>query len=366
MYNFSSDIRGDGDNSFIPDVSFHPNGSIFAVCYRKNQIRIFDSATRKLLRTYQTQEAQLDWPHGLLLTTKHMIVSNKLTPPIKPSILNVYRLDDPSEKPVTTLVTPIEHLREAHSLALHGQRLVITYCGKTDSHAIVSYHFDDATGKISGPLDIIESWFIDYGDPKGICFNEEGTKVIVSFVTEKKITRDIKKKGDVLNKFRRAWLLLREENGAQKLVQKVFLKFLNLLSGQREKGANITNGLVIFDVDNNGILTKEPSQILLNSGYCRLENISIVGSLCAVADPVNDTVKLYNFDGKQIPDAPIQVIRDHLSFPHDACLSPDKKMLVVTNYGIKVIDDEIQWESFYQPRQDNIAIYELQESTGLA
>ena len=366
MYNFLSDIRGDGDNSFIPDVAFHPDGSMFAVSYRKNQIRVFDSSTCKLLRTYQNQEAQLDWPHGLLLTNKHIIVSNKLTPPVKPSILNVYRIDDPSDKPVTTFVTPIEHLREAHSLALHGQRLLITYCGKGDSHAIVSYHFDDETGVISGPIDILESWFIGYGEPKGICFNEEGTKVIVSFVTDKTTISEVTEKSDVVDMFKKVKTLLREKNGAQKLVSKVFSKFSLLLSAHKEKAAKITNGLVIFNVDQNGMLSKDPDQILLAPDYCRPENISIVGNLCAVADPLNGRVELYDFDGDHFPDKPIQVIHDNLSFPHDACLSPDKKMLVITNYGLEIIDEEVQWGKFLQPRRDHIAIYELQESANFA
>jgi WD40 repeat protein len=361
MYNFLSEIQGDGEKTYIADVAFHPNGSMFAVSYMKDQIRLFDSSTRTLLRTYRNRESRLDWPHGLLLTSRHIIVSNKLRPHGKPSTLNVYRIDDPSDKPVTTFTTPIEHLKEAHSLTLHGQRLLSTYSGQ-DSRAIVSYHFDDETGEISGPIDILESWFVEHGEPKGICFNEEGTKVIVSFVTEKK-----KKPSTVPIKFQNAKALLEEQNGAKKLIRKVLSKSVNLLLNHKEdRTNNITNGMAIFNVDENGILSHEPNQVLLSSDYCRLENISIVGNLCAVADPLNDTVKLYNFDGDHIPNKPTQVIQDHLSFPHDACLSPDKKMLVITNYGLQVIDDEVQWNNFLEPRRDNIAIYNLEESENLA
>jgi len=356
MYRFVSDIQNEGSNSRVPDVAFHPSGSMFAVSYGDhNQIRVFDSSTCTLLRTYQNPEAQLDWPHGVFMTDRHIIVSNKLNPPDKPSVLNVYRIDDPSEKPVTVFTTPIEHLREAHSLALHSQRLLITYCG--DIGAIVSYHFDDETGAISGPTDIQESWFTGYGVPKGICFNEEGTKVVITF--EKKMTRSI------LNKVQEAKRLLREKNGVQKLIRIALSKSLKPFMGHKKKSYktfNLTNEIVIFDVDKNGVLSKEPARTLLKSDYCRLENISIVENLCAVADPLNDTVNLYNFDGDHFPDPPAQVIQDHLSFPHDACLSPDKKMLVITSYGIEVIDNKPQWGSYIQPRRDKVTIYELPES----
>ena len=60
-------------------------------------------------------------------------------------------------------------------------RLVVTYCENlAPSGAIVSYGFNEETGKITGPLDKTESWFSEYGDSKGICFNADGTKILVT------------------------------------------------------------------------------------------------------------------------------------------------------------------------------------------
>ncbi len=39
--------------------------------------------------------------------------------------------------------------------------------------------------KITGPLDKTKSWFSDYGDSKGICFNADGTKILVTFQSTK-------------------------------------------------------------------------------------------------------------------------------------------------------------------------------------
>ena len=308
MYRFVSEILNDQDSSFIPDVAFHPDGCMFAVSYRQNnQIRVYDSSTQCLLRTYRNPEARLDWPQGVAITNRHIIVSNKPYHTTKPGILNVYRVGDPSEEPLTVFTTPVKHLREAHSFAVHNGRLLVTYCGKgkLKGRAIASYSFDDETGKISGPTSILESCFIMQRNPKGLCFNEEGTKVIVTF--------------------------------------------------------SDSNGMAIFDVDEDGVLSKAPVQTLQGSQFSRPENLSTAKGLCAIANTTNNTVNLYNYNGDHFPDSPVQVIRDHLSFPHDACLSPDKKMLVVSNFGLNVVNGEPQWRSFLHPRNDKLTFYELQE-----
>ena len=328
-YRYVCDIPNADASSYIPDVSFHPNGSAFAVTYRdNNQVRLFDSATRKLLRAYENPSARLDWPHGVIMTDRHIIVSNKLNPPSKPSILTVYRIDNPADDPVTVFPTPVEHLREAHSLALHKKRLLATYCGK-DIGALVTYGFDDETGEISGPIDITESWFSEFGEPKGVCFNARGTQAVITFVTEA------------------------EASGKASEVEGCATK--------NDATTDTRNGIAIFDVTETGMLSSKPVYTKLESHYCRLENIDIKESLCAVADPLNDQVSLYQFQDGHFPDKPIHVIQNHLSFPHDACFSPDRKMLVVTNNGIQVVDRRILWRKFTQPRSDRVTIFELHE-----
>lgn len=94
-YRFVSDICNDQGASTIPDVAFHPNGCTFAASYKENnQIRVYDSSTKAILRTYQNPEAQLDFPHGVVITNRHIIVSNKHNPANKPSTLHVYRVGE--------------------------------------------------------------------------------------------------------------------------------------------------------------------------------------------------------------------------------------------------------------------------------
>jgi len=349
-YHFVSEIHNDQSSSTIPDVAFNPSGCMFAVTYKdNNEVRIYDSSTQTLLRTYQNPEAQLDWPHGVVMTNRHIIVSNKHNPTNKPSTFTVYRVGGPSEKPITVFRTPVKHLREAHSLTVHNGRLLVTYCGKDIwARAIVSYRFDDEEGKISGPTSIIESWFAEHGEPKGVCFNEEGTKVIATFYAGKPT--------GFIYKIRRAKRMLREKGGPRKLIKIALSKFTKPYIGQKKKS---DTGVVMFDVEENGELSNAPIQTLQGSQFSRPENITIVKDTYAIIDAVNDAVSLYNFDGDHLPDSPVQVIRDRLSFPHDACLSPDKKMLVVTNYGIDVDGDHPQWGRFIHPRSDKLTIYEL-------
>jgi len=340
-YRFVTDIVNELDSSFVPDVGFHPDGTCFAVSYRdNNQIRVYDTSSLRLLQTYQNPQAKLSFPHGLLITKRHIIVSNKLKAySTEPSKLTVYRIGDISSEPVTVFTTPLERLREAHSMHVRNGLLYVTYCGK-DIGAILTYAFDDETGKITGPLNVLEDWFSRYGEPKGICVNEDGSKAFVTMAVDQIPKRDDK-----------IW-------GAKDRLRKVH-GWETQLSKLRRRKREINhhfNGIAVFDIDEHGILSRAPVQIFKQT-KARLENIHIVRDCCVIADPLNDRVYIYDLDNKRYFDRPRQVLNDNLAFPHDACFSPDKKLLIVTNYGIEVIEGRPQWETFRQPRSDKIRIY---------
>lgn len=340
-YRFATDIVNELDSSFIPDVAFHPDGTCFAVSYRdNNQVRVYDTPSLRLSQTYQNPQAQLSFPHGLLVTKRHIIVSNKLKAySTDPSKLTVYRIGDISGEPVSVFTTPLERLREAHSMDARNGLLYVTYCGKNIG-AILTYAFDDETGKITGPLDILEDWFSKYGEPKGICVNEDGSKAFVTMAVDR-----IPGRG---HSIWRATDRLRKVHGWE----------LQLSTLHRRNRAidHHFNGIAVFDLDKHGTLSRAPVQVFKQT-KARLENIHIVKDSCVIADPLNDRVYIYDLDNKRYFDRPPQVLNDHLAFPHDACFSPDKKLLVVTNYGIEVIEGRPQWETFRQPRSDKIRLY---------
>lgn len=311
-YNFSYEVINDQSPSFISDVAFHPNGSIFAVTYRDNdEVRIYNPSSRELLRTYKNPESLLYLPHGIKITENHIIVSNKiLSSFVEPAIFTIYRIDAQSSKPVTVFRTPLEDLGEAHSFDIHEDKLLVTYCG-TKNGAVLSYHFDDETGEITGPRSILEG-FTNHGEPKGICFLEEGKKIIISITSTAPYKQD---------------------------------HFI---------------GLAIFDIDENAKLSKTPVQLISMPGT-RIENINRTDELCAVADPLNDSVYVYHLDTDTCFKNPAQTIKDNLSFPHSACFSPDKKQLVVTNYGLEVVNKNINWGKFLTPRSDKFTVFKLSE-----
>lgn len=355
MYCLAAVIENENRESLIPEVSFNPSGSMFAVSFTENnEVRIFDSHTRSVLRVYKNPDARFDHPHGVLMTDKHIIISNGhgFT---RPCTLNIYRIDDPSDKPASVYETPFEKLREGHSLAINGSRLVISYCENKNKHrikaktgAIVSYRFDDESGVISEPIGIRESCFNKYGDTKGVSFNGDGTKIYVSFNST---VKPITKFDDFLLAFKRAINLLKKK-GARELA----VEMLSNASGW----PSLKNGIAVFNINDDGELSKEPFEVLLRKEFCRLENINIVGDKVVITDTINNAVYLHDLNNDPQLENPVQTITEYSTLPHGAKFSPDMNILVVTNYGLNVMNNKIQWGSFTSPRGDNIFVYELQ------
>lgn len=354
MYCLTTVIQNENKESLIPEVSFNPSGSMFAVSFTENnEVRIFDSQTRSVLRVYKNPDARFDHPHGVLMTDKHIIISNGhgFT---RPCTLNIYHIDDPSGKPARVYETPFENLREGHSLAINGSRLVISYCENKNKHAaktgaIVSYRFDDNSGVISEPIDIRESCFNKYGESKGVSFNGDGTKIYVSFSSKQK---SIAKLDDFLLVFKRAKNLLKKK-GAREFSEKVL--------ANASVWSSLKNGIAIFNINDDGEFSKEPCEVLLRKKFCRLENINIVDDKVVITDTINNAVYLHDLNNDPELKNPVQTITEYSTLPHGAKLSPDMNILVVTNYGLNVKNKRIRWGSFTSPRGDNIFVYELQE-----
>jgi DNA-binding beta-propeller fold protein YncE len=312
------------------------------------------------LRVYKNPDGRFDEPHGILVTDKHIIVSN-IHGHARPSTLTVYRIGEPSDKPVSVYETPFQRLREGHSLAINGNALVVTYCinqiideneGRTG--AIVSYRFDDESGVILGVIDICESCFKKYGDSKGVSFNSDGSKIYVTFNTERPVPKSIPS----AQLFKRTKGVL-EKRGIRECVSK-FLEYVwrSFVKYQWSK-PSIKNGILIIEINENGTFSREPVKILLREKYCRLENINFVGTHVVITDMINNMVYLHDVENDPELNNPIQIITEHMTLPHGAKLSPDKKYLVVTNYGLNVINKAIQWGSYTSPRKDRVFVYEL-------
>jgi DNA-binding beta-propeller fold protein YncE len=377
MYHVAEIIANDGAPSHVAEVSFHPSGSYFAATYENiNEVRIFDSRTRKLLQVLENPEAQLDTPHGVLFTEKYLLISNALDFS-KPGTINVYRNASTITKPIQIFQSPFNHLREPHSLAIRDGRLVVTYTENVaPSGAIVSYGFNEETGKITELLDKTESWFSEYGDPKGICFNADGTKIFVTFETDKrlsvveKIFRSFTSDKDlpvsaqlmrfsyrVIGKLRKIILQRgRAFNSASRMVRHE--ASVELEKPNPQYMTPTKNGMATFSINAEGKIARRPEQVTVRKDFCRLENIDVFDGTCAVTDVTNHSLLLYDMIQDPKFTNPVHTVNLGKATPHGAKFSPDGGLLVISSLGRKVINQEVQFVDWESPREDKIFVLE--------
>lgn len=376
MYQIAEIIRNDRAPSHVDEVSFHPSGSYFAATYENlNEVRFFDSRTRKLLQVLENPESQIDTPHGVLFTEKYLLISNahELS---KPGTINVYRNASTITKPIHIFQTPFNHLREPHSLAVRDGRLVVTYSENVaPSGAIVSYGFNEETGKITGPLDKIELWFSEYGDPKGICFNTDGTKIFVTFESDKRFSIESIFRSFAADKDLPvpAQLMRFSNKAIRKLKNKILQSgrafYYSLRAVRCETSVELEepnpkyvtptkNGLATFSINAEGKIARRPEQVIVRKHFCRLENIDVFDSTCVVTDLVNHSVLLYDLTQDPKFTSPFHTVNLGNATPHGAKFSPDGTLLVISSLGRKVVNQEIRWVDWESPREDKIVVFE--------
>lgn len=358
MYRLATTIRNEIALNLIPEVAFHPDGNTFAVSHQQsNEVVLYDARSRDIVRVFDNPGAELDTPHGVLLTDDYLIVSNTHNV-TRPSSFSVHRLDDPSGAPVCTFVTPYPHLREAHSLALRDGTLAVTYCQNVEGPgAVVTYAFDEGTGRIGAPHAIRQSCFLGYGQPKGVAFNRDGAELFITYATQKRMT-------GLANQARRvkaASRLWRRANIAE-FARYIWSRAVKRLAAIATPAREPMNGIAVFDVAGDGRLSEKPSRILERTTFCRLENIDIVDDFVVLCDTINGRVDLHDLARDPTLQAPVQTISDQVVLPHGAKLSPDRTMLVVTNYGLKVENQIIHWMTPSQGYTNSVLVFDLQRT----
>lgn len=332
MLRIFKELPNEGPPSRISEVCFHPDGELFGATYQQaDEVRLYETRSMALVRVLRNPCARLNVPHGLLITRKHIIVSNK---GVFPSQFSVFRLDDESGRVERTYTTPFSHLAEAHSIALDGRRLVVSYCeGAGKKGAVVSYNYDDNSGEIKNPIDIHEAWFRRNGDAKGVSFDGTGQRVFLTF------------QSDFLGSVPRA---------ARAVV-------INALSRGRF-GRTSRNGIVAFGIDPEGRFTRQPIWAKVVPEFCRLENIHIHGGRAVVTNADSGRVYIYDLCKSEEFAEPSEMLSKPLVFPHGAKFSPDGKMLVVTDNGIEVVNHKVAWERYVSPRMDRLIVFSRQPS----
>jgi len=255
--------------------------------------------------------------------------------------------------------------------------LVVTYSENlAPSGAIVSYRFNEETGKITGPLDKTESWFSEYGDPKGICFNADGTKIFVTFESDKQLSIV----GKIFHSFASdkdlpvLVQLLKFSYKAIKKLRKIILQrgqaFDDALrTVRRETSVELEkpnlqsmtptkNGIATFSINAEGKIARRPEQVIVCKDFCRLENVDVFDGTCVVTDLVNHSLFLYDLTQDQKFKNPVQTVNLGDATPHGAKLSPDGRLLITSSLGCKVVNREPQFFDWVSPREDKIVVFE--------
>jgi len=355
VYRLAKVIANDAQQPcLLPEISFSPDGAVFAVTSQENnELRLFDAATLALVRTWRNPAARFDHAHGVLLTANHIIVSNGHGQ-ARPSRFNIYSRDSSSDEPIETFDSPTGDLIEAHTLAINGDLLATTYCeGSGRTGGLVSYRFDDATGRISGPLDIVEDCFRELGDPKALSFTADGTQVIVSFQSLRSLSWR-ERFGLRASRLRRTLA----QSSLPALARKLRCRLSGSVEPVRLPLPILHNGLAVFDVGPGGQFSTEPVRVMPRDAFCRLENIHCVGTTCAISDTINHRVYLHDVAMDPLFQRPLEVVSEGLWLPHGVRLSPDKRLLVVTNFGLNMWKDNILWRDWSVPRRDQVLVFE--------
>ena len=352
MYQLFAEIPNQGPGCLSPEVAFTRDGRQFVVSYLDyDEVRIYNAADCTLARTYSNPDAELDKPHGVLVTDKHLIIANRHLEK-RPATYTVYRLDSESSAPVFTLQTPVDHLLEAHSLAMRNDLLVATHCEHDSSlGALLSYRFNDDTGEIHGPPDFREDAFDDLGMAKGVAFLPDRGVILVSFNSDKQLSRRQK----LAFRLFKAWNIV--ATGGLRGVANRLDPHRQMRS--REK-AYAGNGVALFDVDDQGRFSAAPRRVMLRREFCRLENVAVNDDAVAITDTVNHRVQIYDLARDPDLENPTQCITRDLSLPHGVKFSPDGRMIVVTNYGLRSYNQLVHWQHFRNPRGDKVMVYKRQ------
>jgi hypothetical protein len=120
--------------------------------------------------------------------------------------------------------------------------------------------------------------------------------------------------------------------------------------------------VALFSIDQQGRIGRRPLWREVFRKYCRLENIHVRDGWAVITNPDDGCVELHDLRANRPFQRPVQMLRDSLVFPHGAKLSPDGNTVVVSDFGLEVVDHKIRWKSFVSPRSDRLVLFERQAS----
>ncbi|MFT5115867.1 MAG: DNA-binding beta-propeller fold protein YncE [Parasphingorhabdus sp.] len=313
------EVRG-----IIPDISFHPSGKMFAVTtWADNRILIygFANAPPVLRQVIEGDVVGFKNAHSIAFTPSadRMIVNS-----YRDNSFVVFDVDtvDFSVDPIPAQIFETPGALQTsypHSMDItqDGKYLACVYCdGDRGFNKIVIYRLDRNQSRYDfGVVAVLEGEHFEYANPKGIAFTPDNRGILVTL--------------------------------------------------------SDTNNLVLYDFDpESAQLDADPRQILRNpeSRLAHPEDISFSAceSYFMVSNAGENNIGIYGYDQQQRRIINIEPVFNFgqpevaLNYPHGLDISPDGRILAVTDYGYYAESQQIV-NPLDQPAK--VAFYEISHQT---
>ncbi|MFC1680640.1 hypothetical protein ACFL1S_02450 [Pseudomonadota bacterium] len=281
----------------LPDVEFHPSGDVFAVTsWAENEVYIYSArcSPPRLQQRIKGCEAGFETAHSIVFSPSgdKMLVNAYLNNTIL--VFNVSLADCLVDtKPIRIFSTPAELLTSTpHSMDLtsDGRFLVCAYCdGEEGFNKVAMYRLElSEPGHEFTCIDVLDAKSIEFKNSKGVSFTPCDRGIVVTLAD--------------------------------------------------------SNNLVLHDFDpESGRIDPEPRQVLRNpdSDIHHPEDVCFTrcGRYCLVANASSNDVGIYRYDLQERRIMDIKPVfrlggpEVTLNYPHGIDVSPDNRLLLVTDYG---------------------------------
>jgi len=320
VYSLINKITNPKHNMFLATFSLSNDDRIL-VCayYRENYVAVYDFKKKILLRKLNILK-----PHAVLIHKNWLIITteNKVFPIIQ--VYNLYNYQKISQYKIrTNYLVP-------HSICINKNLLFITFCeGDNKTGSVMVFQFNSLIGKIDMITDVINKPFLSLGDTKGVCTDQRGEFLFITFESE-------------------------PINFVHLFINK--LKYLFFKSKFVE--INNKNGIAVFKILAGGKISEKPIKIISFRDNSRLEDIKIYKNKLALVDLVNNIIIIYKIDN-ELNLKLITKLKANLNSPHAISFYEDGKKLLAVNTYIKVINQRAQFWNFNKNSNKSFITFDM-------
>ena len=313
-------ITNPKSNMFLATFSLSNDDRILVYTYyRENHVVVYDFKKKILLKKLNILK-----PHAVLIHKNWLIITseNKIF-----SIVLVYNLNNFQK--VSQYKIKKNYL-VPHSICINKNLLFISFCeGDNKTGLVMVLQFNSLIGKIDMITDVIHEPFLSLGDTKGVCVDQKGKFLFVTFESE-----PINYVHLFINKLK--YLFFKSK----------FVEFNN------------KNGIAIFKIYDGGKIFKKPIKIISFGDNPRLEDIKIYKNKLALVDLVNNIILIYKIDNN-LELKLITKLKANLNSPHAISFYDGGKKLLVANTYIKVVNQKAQFWNFNKSSSKSFITFDL-------